>query len=52
MDPFLDGKGAYLDGWDRGDNPHEEGGYEHEQWELGWEEAKREAGDDSGEGML
>lgn len=51
-DPFLEGKSAYIDGWDRSDNPNEEGSYEFEQWELGWEEAKHEAGDESGGGVL
>lgn len=48
MDPFVDGKGAYIDGWDMEDNPHEEGTDEHDQWELGWLEAKHEAGEENG----
>ena len=34
--PHKDGAKAYHEGKERGDNPHPEGTWQHEEWDFGW----------------
>jgi hypothetical protein len=40
---YYEGKKAFREGWERDENPYQEGSPEHSEWEDGFDDAEGES---------